>query len=388
MRQRLKDATAIDDPDARQKAVTWALGSESRSRLDALLYLAQAEHPIADTGERWDVDPMVLGVPNGVIDLYTGTLRAGRREDRLTMSAAVPFDPEASSPRWLRFLEEVFNADHALIAFVHRAIGYSLTGVTTEQCLFLCYGTGANGKSTLLQALKYPLGDYALNTPFSTMELHQRAVIPNDLAALVNRRFVMASETNDGMQLNEARIKALTGCDPITARFLHAEFFTFEPRAKFWLSVNHRPVVRDDSHGFWRRMRLIPFTRAFPVNPTLADELRAEAPGILAWAVGGCRVWQRDGLTPPAAVLAATREYERDSDQLAGFLDAACELETSAEVGATELFEHYKQWAERQGLSDRERLTATMFGRKMAERFERGHKRSGTVYKGLRRRPL
>ena len=386
MRERLRRAAAIDDPEQREKEARHALASESRSRIEAMLCLAQAEYPIADAGERWDVDPMVLCVPNGVINLRTGTLRSGKHEDGLTMSAGVPFDPQAPSPRWMRFLEELFNADQALISFVHRAVGYSLTGVTTEQCLFLCYGTGANGKTSLLQALRYALGDYALNTPFSTVELHQRAAIPNDLAALVNRRFVTASETNDGTRLNEARVKALSGCDPITARFLHAEFFTFQPVGKFWLSVNHRPIIRDDSHGFWRRIRLIPFTQRFAINPTLADELRAEAPGILAWAVRGCRDWQRDGLTPPPAVLAATREYERDSDQLAGFLEDACELQANAEVGATELFEHYKQWAERHGLSDSERLTVAMLGRKMTERFERGHTRAGKVYKGLARR--
>jgi putative DNA primase/helicase len=141
--------------------------------------------------------------------------------------------------------------------------------------------------------------------------------------------------------------------------------------------------VRDDSRGFWRRMRLIPFTCSFPVNATLSDELRAEAPGILAWAVRGCRAWQREGLTPPQAVVIATNQYERDSDQLAGFLDDACDLEMSAEVGAAELFDHYKRWAERHGLGERERLTATMFGRKLTERFESAHKRAGKVYKGL-----
>lgn len=387
MRQRFKDAATLDDPDARSRAAKWAIASESRARLDALLSLAQAEAVIADAGDGWDRDLMLLGVPNGVIDLRTGALRPGRREDRITMGGNVPYDPAATCPRWERFHAEVF-VDPAVVGFVHRAIGYSLTGETGEQCLFLCYGTGANGKGTFTNTVGAVLGDYAYTMPFSTVELHQRSSIPNDVAALVARRLVVASETTDGARLNEPRLKALTGCDPITARFLHSEFFTFVPVAKFWLSVNHKPTVRDDSHGFWRRMRLIPFTQTFPVNQTLADELRAELPGILAWAVRGCLAWQRDGLSTPAVVADATREYERDSDPLTAFLDEACDLGADADVGASVLFEHYRRWSERAGLSDRERLTATKFGGKVSERFQHVHTRAGRVYQGLARRDM
>lgn len=388
MRQRFTDAAQVDDPDARSRAAKWAIASESRARLDALLYLAQSEPPIADAGDDWDADHWLLGVPNGVIDLRTGLLRAGRRDDRLTMQTGAHYDAAAGCARWEQFIGEIFDGDASLIDFVHRAIGYSLTGDTSEQALFLLYGTGANGKGTLINTLKRALGDYAWNMPFATIEMRDRSSIPNDLAALVNRRFVVASETNDGARLNESRVKALTGCDPVTARFLHGEFFTFEPLAKFWLSVNHKPVVRDDSHGFWRRIRLIPFVRTFAVNAALGDALREEAPGILAWAVRGALAWQQDGLKAPAIVTAATAEYERDSDTLAGFLEEACDVATGAETGASELFEHYKRWAERHGLSDRERLTATKFGAKVSERFRRAHTRAGKVYSGLSRRPL
>ena len=226
------------------------------------------------------------------------------------------------------------GGDDDLADFLQRAMGYSLTGITTEQVLLLLYGTGANGKGTFANTLKRVLGDYAWNMPFATLELKDRASIPNDLAALAGRRFVIASETNDGTRLNESRVKALTGCDPVTARFLHAEFFTFEPCAKFWLSVNHKPIVRDDSYGFWRRLRLIPFTRTFPVNAALGEALRAEWPGILAWCVAGCLAWQAEELTAPARVTQATDDYARDSDVLAQFLTEACEGDPSAEVTA------------------------------------------------------
>lgn len=387
MRARLQEATMIAEAEARERAVKAALASESHSRLAALLALARTERPIADAGTNWDANPWLLATPNGVVDLQAGTLRPGQRRDRVTMSTAVPFDPDAHCPRWEQFIAEVFNGDSALIAFIERAVGYSLTGLTVEQCLFLCYGTGANGKGTFAGTLLHLLSDYGFNMPFSTVEMRDRAAIPNDLAALVGRRFVTASETNDGTRLNESRVKALTGGDPITARFLHSEFFTFTPAAKFWLSVNHKPVVRDDSHGFWRRIRLIPFVRRFEVNPTLADELKAEAPGILAWAVRGCLAWQEHGLSPPDVVVTATRDYETDSDPLAGFLADACDLDPAAAVGASDLFAHYRAWADRHALSERERLTATGFGRKVSERFEKRRDRmTGVVYHGIGRR--
>lgn len=386
-RDRFKSAAACEDLKERERLAKWAIQSESRSKLDALLALAKAEMPIADAGDDWDRDPFLLGVPNGVVDLRTGVLRPGRQTDRITMSTGVSFDPTAACARWERFVLEVFGDDE-LAGFVRRAIGYSLTGQTEEQCLFLCYGTGANGKSTLVGTLASLFGDYGWNMPFSTIEQHQRASIPNDMAALVGRRFVVASETNDGTRLNEARVKALTGCDPITARFLHAEFFTFRPVAKMWLSVNHKPIVQDDSHGFWRRIRLIPFQQTFSVNQTLGKELHAEREGILAWAVRGCLEWQQQGLKPPRCVSEATREYERESDPLGEFIAEFCVVEATSRVGAADLYTHYLTWTRRHEMLDREKLTSTMFGKKMSERFMRENSRSGRVYLGIERRGL
>jgi putative DNA primase/helicase len=388
VRQQQHRALDVRDGVERQKEIDHWAKFDRRAMLDNLLAFAKVLPPIADTGDQWDANPWLLGCPNGVIDLKTGTLRAGRREDNITMSAAVPFDPAATCPRWEAFLADIFNGAQDLIEFLRRAIGYSVTGITTEQCLFLLYGTGSNGKGTFANTINHVLGDYGWNMPFSTIELRNRAAIPNDLAALVGRRFVIASETNDGVRLNEARVKALTGCDPITARFLHAEFFTFEPVAKFWLSVNHKPVVRDDSHGFWRRLRLIPFTQRFDLDPTFADKLQSEAVGIFAWAIRGCLEEQQCGLRPPAVVMTATQDYERESDVLADFIAEACELEPESEVGATELFQHYKQWADRRGLGIHERLTATVLGRKLGERFLGRHTRHGKVYIGIARRTL
>ena len=209
--------------------------------------------------------------------------------------------------------------------------------------------------------------------------------IPNDLAALVGRRFVIAAETNDGTRLNESRLKALTGGDLVSARFLHQEFFEFSPVAKLWLSVNHKPVVTDDSHGFWRRIRLIPFLQQFPGDKMLGRALLAEGSGILSWAVRGCLEWLRLGsLNPPDIVTEATTAYKRESDPLTQFLEDACKVDPKAEAGADELLNAYRQWANKQGLSREEWLSGTAFGRKLKTRFSHHRTRAGIVYSGVK----
>jgi putative DNA primase/helicase len=386
VRHRYLQAATIADLTERAAEAKFAVASENRQRLDALLVAAQSELPITDAGDAWDADPFLLGVANGVLDLRTGTLRSGRPSDRMTRWTHIAFSPDATCPRWLQFLGEIFVDDGELIDFVWRAIGYSLTGDTREQCVFLCYAPGANGKSVLLKVLRALGGAYAYNTPFTSLEFTNRTGIPNDLAALAGRRIVTASETNEGTRLNEGRLKALTGGDPITARFLHAEFFTFEPEAKFWLAVNHRPTVQDDSYGFWRRVRLVPFMRQFDKeeqDPTLADRLLLELPGILAWAVRGCLAWQQRGLEPPTAVRTPTDSYRAESDPLAAFVDECCVIDPRASCGAAAAYKAYTRWAGNQGMKEREMLTATSFGLRMRGKFE-GHKtKQGKVYLGV-----
>jgi phage/plasmid-associated DNA primase len=217
--------------------------------------------------------------------------------------------------------------------------------------------------------------------------LLQRAPIPNDLAALVGKRLVTSSETNEGTRLNEARVKALSGGDSITARFLHAEFFTFQPVAKFFLAFNHRPRVQDDSFGFWRRVRLIPFNRVFSGSSDdkfLSDKLIAESSGILNWLIDGCLKWQKQGLDPtPECVQEATREYQTDSDPLSQFIDEDCAVQHQAQVKANDLYQKYLTWCEHQGYREKEKLTRQMFGRLMGQKFKKSHDRDGWHYHGI-----
>jgi putative DNA primase/helicase len=292
------------------------------------------------------------------------------------------------APRWGRFISEIFNDDQDLMLFVQRYLGYSLTGCTHEQILLLCYGQGENGKGVLMHVVLSILGDYGGNLPFATLELRQRSAIPSDLASLNGRRFVTASETSDGVKLNEPRVKMLTGSDPVTARFNYGDWFTFQPVAKFMLAVNHCPTVSDTSHGFWRRIRLVPFQRTFSGSardPHLEEHFKTvEAAGILRWLVEGCLDWQAHGLGEPAAVSHATAAYQTDTDPIADFVSECVESEVGALTRASALQELYVKWADRSRLTRHDRLSAKDLGKRMAERFERKHRNDGWVYVGVK----
>ena len=371
-RVRYRTALDIEDLDLRGKTASSAVRSESRQRLDACLALARSEHPIADSGMTWDPDPYLLGVANGVVDLRTGMIRSGHPDDRLTMQVPVQYHVKAECPRWQQFLHQVFQRDGELIGFVQRALGYSLTGSVREQVLFLCYGTGSNGKSVFLDMLRNVLGDYAMNIPFTVLELQQRPSLTNDLASMAGRRLVTSSETNESTRLNEARIKALTGGDPITARFLYSESFTYEPVAKFWLAVNHLPRVRDDSYGFWRRVRVLPFNEQFTgddADKGLPFKLLEELPGILNWGVQGALNWRLVGLAPPSAVMTATQAYRKDNDELDGFVADCCVVADGVRAEPGHLFSEYQRWSKEQGILERHRLGSRSFGTRIRERF-------------------
>jgi putative DNA primase/helicase len=351
------------------KETKWALRSEARQRLEAMVELAKSETALADSGEGWDSDPWLLGVPNGVVDLRTGQLRGGKQSDKITLHSKIAFDPTAKAPRWERFINEIFDGNTELIEYVQRAVGYSITGDIGEQVVFLAFGSGANGKSTFVEMIRNVLGEQAYNLPFSAFELHNRSSIPNDIAALEGRRFTTAIETSESSRLNEARIKALTGSDPITARYLYGEFFTFVPTAKFWLVFNHFPQVMDDSEGFWRRVRVIPFERQFSKDNRdnkLLEKLKAEASGILNWAIEGARKWKEQGLDTPAIVTQLSEQYRQESDVLAEFIEDCCELDPDASTTSGALWHEYLRWKQKQG--DEDVIDRTTFGRKLQAR--------------------
>ena len=384
IRARQVAATRITDKDDRQTHLKWATAGEATKRQANLLRQAQSVKPIADAGDGWDSDPWLLGVGNGVVDLRTGRLRDGRPEDRITKVAPAAFAPDAPCPRWERFMREIF-ADHSEVAdYIQRVIGYALTGETNEQVFWIFFGEGQNGKSTLMEVLMRGVfgRDYAWTMPFPSAGW-SNAMSEYQKAELVGQRLVQASEVAQRGQLNEELIKSLTGGDTINARHPYGRPFAYEPVAKFFLRVNDKPVIRDQSHGMWRRVKLVPFTQVFR-NPdrSLPATLMAEASGILAWAVRGCLDWQREGLRHPAVVESATNEYRAESDPLVQFFADRCVLADHAQVPAKALFDAYVSWCIDQQVGDLDRLNQKTFGLKIRERFTAVEGRTVT-YRGL-----
>lgn len=376
--------SAADETNLKTREVvaSFAIKQQSRRKVEDLLELVKVMPPVAEAGDRWNANSFLTATPWGVFDFISGAGRDGRPEDRITYRTNAKFDPTARCERFLAFLEEVFD-DAELIAYLQRALGYSATGDMREQVIFLCFGAGANGKSTLIDTIAYVLGDYSYAAPFSTFEAGQRSEIGADVAALAGRRFITSSETNAHSKFNEARLKALSGGDRMNARHLYGNPFEFHPVGKVWLGVNHRPAVADDSYGFWRRMHLIPFTRTFSGSQddkNLKSTLRAEASGILNWLIAGAQAWLREGLNPPAAVLAARDDYQRENDPLAEFIEDQCLTDAEARCAAAQLWEAYKAWCQRQNAKG---LGRKQFGSLMARRVESRHTEFGRLYVGI-----
>lgn len=336
-----------EDPDTRLALSEWAAKSEDLRRLNAMTALARTLAGIAARPGEFDQGSMLLNCPNGTLDLRSGELRAHSRGDLLTRTCPVEYDAKAEAPRWVAFLEQIMGGDASLIEFLQRACGYALSGETSEQCFFMLHGSGSNGKSTFLDVLRVALGDYAQTAQFETLLASDANKASNDLARMVGVRLITCSEVQRGRRLNEQLIKQLTGSDPVTARFLFQEFFEFIPVAKFFLAVNHRPVIRGTDHAMWRRVRLIPFEVTIAddqKDKNLPAKLRHELPGILRWMVAGCLKWQADGLGAPAAMVEATQGYRSEMDLIGEFLEACCEIGDGQRVAKKALRQAYEAW--------------------------------------------
>ena len=341
-----------EESDERKEIVKWAVKSEAEARIRSMLALAQSEPEIALDSDAFDRSPYLLTVENGTLDLRGGKLLPHERRHLLTRLAPVVYDPEAQCPTWLTFLTRIMDGDAALIAFLQRAIGYSLTDDTSEQVLFLLHGNGQNGKSKMLEAIEGVVGDYGMQTPTTTLMAKRDNNIPNDVARLKGARFVKAIETDEGHALAESLVKQMTGGDMLSARFMRGEWFDFRPSFKLWLAANHLPQIRGNDDGIWRRIRYIPFEVQIPEDERdnhLGEKLQAEYSGILAWAVQGCLMWQREGLKPPEKVTRATSEYRETMDRFSAFLDDCCVLSKNATVSAKRLRIAYEQWCTENG---------------------------------------
>jgi len=363
----------------------WARTSAAESRRNAMLSLAQSELPIPVTHDRLNRHDLLVNVQNGTLDLATGQLRAHSGDDLLTYVLPVDYDPAAVYPTWGAFIDRITGGDGNLADFLARAVGYTLSGLTGEQCLFFLYGRGANGKSTFIETVMALTGDLGCKARAQILMAEERERIPNEIAALAGRRLVVASELADGGRLNEGLVKDMTGGDTMSARFLHREPFQFKPTFKLWMYGNHKPVITGTDDGIWRRVRLIPFTVQIPEDerdPALPAKLRQELPGILAWAVRGWQDFQRrGGLDAPAAVTQATAEYRSESDILGIFLDERCVVAASATARAGELYQTFTEWA---AVNNVRAMSGVRFAKTLKERgFTSERDSKGMFWQGV-----
>jgi putative DNA primase/helicase len=365
---------------------------KSARTVAAVIALARTDQRTAAIVDQWDADPMALNCDGEVHQLDDD--RYGRPAipgDYFTKSAAAR--PQGDCPMWIEFLELVTGGDAALVDYLQRVAGYCLTGDTREQCLFFLYGPGGNGKTTFVSTISGIMGDYARTAAIDTFSASNGDRHPTDLANLQGARLVAATETAEGRRWDETRIKMLTGGDPVSARFMRQDFFTYRPAFKLMVSGNHKPELKGVDEAWRRRMQIVPFTVRIPERQRIRgyeDRLRPEWPGILMWMIEGARFWAKDGLAPPPAVANATADYLESEDVLGAWLDECCEVvpvDAAREpfTSRQQLFASWQAWGKRTGetVGTRKQFLAALANREGLYR----HKRAGVRgYAGIRLR--
>ncbi|MHB8423924.1 MAG: DNA primase family protein [Gammaproteobacteria bacterium] len=326
--------------------------SQSRRAIEAMIWLARSEPGIPARLTDFDADGWLFSIRNGTLDLKTGQLRPHVREDMISNISDVEFNPEASCELWDAFLWRVTAQNDELYAYLRRFVGYLLVGDVSEQSLHFLYGQGANGKSVFCEVLQRLLGNYAITVSPDLIMLRRYAAIPNDVARLRGVRAALMNETGQGSRFDEAKLKDLTGSDTLTARFLHQEFFDFQPSHRILIRGNHKPGIVGTDTGIWRRLRLVPFAVEIPEDEqdrNLLKKLETELSGILNWALAGCLEWQQGGLKPPAVITEAVRQYRAECDTLGRFIAEQCETRELAQVKSSALYKRYQQFCEQAG---------------------------------------
>jgi putative DNA primase/helicase len=375
----------IKDAPDRASLMKHATRSQSKRSIEAMIWLARSEPGISARWTEFDTDGWVLNVANGTLDLHTGQLRAHAREDLISNLVDIPFDPAAEAELWDQFLWRVLDRNDELYAYVRRFAGYLLAADTSDQSLHFLYGPGANGKSSFCEILMRLMGDYAIAASPEMIMVRRQGSIPNDVARLCGKRAAFMNETTQGTRLDESKVKDLTGGDTQTARFMRHEWFDFPPTHRLIVRGNHKPTITGTDEGIWRRVKIVPFTVEIPPQDRdrgLLQKLVLELPGILNWALQGCREWQEIGLSPPPIVTAAVSQYREDSDTLGRFVAECCEVLPMHKAPAGELYERYQKFCERAG----EPWLASKFFPADMQRlgFERERKSKGSFYVGLK----
>jgi len=379
---------AGDEPDQkmRKQLADHAKRSESEHRINAMITLAQAEPGISVKLSDLDTDPWLFNCLNGTVDLHTGKLLPHRKEDLITILVPVEYHPDALCPQWFSFLDRVTGNDASLVAYLQRAVGYSLTGDTKNQVLFFLYGLGNNGKSTFVTTIRKLTSGYGerVSTDLFMVKDKNTGGPKEALANLIGKRYVVASELEDGRRLAVSLIKDMTGGETIKADRKYEHEIEYQPTHKLWLVGNHKPVITDTTLSIWRRVKLIPFTFTIPdadVDPDLPSKLETELSGILDWAVKGCLNYQQYGLCEPDTVTTATASYRHEQDILGDFIEDCCIFEPLATIPKADLKGEYQRWCQE---NSTEPVTQRTFRKRLEEKGITDGKSGGVRYwKGI-----
>lgn len=387
IRARAASASFIPDREERTQFFAWCRSQEAASQIDGALKAAASMNSVVALVEEFDTHPMILGLRDTTYDLEDDQAKPPNRLDLLTKRVGAEWDAEATCPLWLKTLDEVFQGDRDKVDYFQRAVGYSMTGSNLEQCMFICHGRGANGKSTVLGVIRDMAGDYGASARYETFNADLASSKGDDLAMLRGKRFVLVVEPDQNAKLAEGRVKQITGgTDKITCRHLYGKDFSYTPEFKLWYAVNHLPRIRGTDDGIWRRIHLIPFEAQFMGDQRdneLPEKLAAEMPGILNWALEGAAQWRKTGLRPPTTVVKATSAYRHDSDVLQLWIDDCAVEDKTKTTTQAELYMSYANWCGDNGLRA---SSATYFGKSLAERgFTKSQhpKTNRPVYRGI-----
>lgn len=343
----MEEARTIPPGTQQTQAIAIAQKLQSMDVVNTMVAALMTLDGVTARPDDFDTDPFLLSVQNGVIDLKTGLFREKTKEDMMLKTAGVAYTADAKCPMWEEFLGQV-QPDTSVVDYLQRVAGYSLTGDTREQIMFFMHGMGQNGKNTYVDTLSRLWGEYAWTTS-ATLFLETKGDDNkmNMLSVLPERRLVVGEEMPDGAHLAESRIKDMTGNQTIQARKLFCEPFNFSPTHKLLFFGNHKPVVKGNDKGIWRRLHLIPFDVTIPDDKrdrNILNRLWTEAPGILNWALAGCAKWQADGLGTPQIVRAATEEYREEEDTMQHFFDEHCKFGPECEIRRDGLALAYLEW--------------------------------------------
>lgn len=318
--------------------------SSSNAGLNAMIDCSKGF--IGCSVEDFDANELLFNCNNGTINIETREFRTFQPSDMLTKMGYVDYVEDAKCPLWLKFLDEIFLSDKEIIEFMQRVIGYSMTNSTIEQCMFIFYGQGRNGKSKFIESIFNIMGDYAMNCPSQTFAVKQNPGIPNDVARLKGARMVTAIESNQNVYLDESMIKQMTGGDRITARFLNKEFFEFNPTFKIFFATNHKPRIRGTDTGIWRRIHMIPFLLNITEEQEdrqLGEKLRKEASGIFNWMLDGYRAYKEQGLNVPSKIKEHTQLYREEEDDIGKFLKEECIIQKGGAIPTVEFCNRFEE---------------------------------------------